>query len=59
MYLLLLGFNPVAVGGRLIRKIGNRQHKRRSSTQNNRNYTKSQNTQNIKKKSKTKTNKKY
>jgi hypothetical protein len=45
IYLLLLGFHPAAVVGRLVQKIGKRQHKRRNDRQNN------TNTQNTKQKS--------
>ena len=50
IYLLQLGFHPVAVVGRCI-QIGKRQHAKRNNTQNN---TKTQNTQNRKQKYKTK-----
>jgi hypothetical protein len=47
IYLLQLGFHPVAAVGRLYKKLGKRQHKRR-------NNTKTENTQNNTQKYKTK-----
>jgi hypothetical protein len=35
IYLLQLGFHPVAVVGRLAKKPGNREHKMRNNIQNN------------------------